>query len=156
MVIYVTGFKYTILIFSSPSVLFPFLSVSPSFGLSTFMGSFYLLCWFIVYGTLVFSIWFRVIVYSWPLNNTGLNSVGPLILRHFSINMYYSATRSAVGWTHGCGWNCGYGGWTVKLYANFQLHGVGTQPLCCSRVNCISLTYHNLSLSNIIPFCIQY
>ena len=40
---------------------------------------------------------------SLPLNNTGLNCVYPLICRFFSTNTYYSNTRSAIGWIHGCG-----------------------------------------------------
>lgn len=39
--------------------------------------------------------------YSWLLNNTGLNYVGPLILRLFSINTHKS-TLSVVGWTCRC------------------------------------------------------
>ena len=43
------------------------------------------------------------IIYSWPLSNTGLNRVGPLICRFFSIHTYYSTTWPVVRWICGCG-----------------------------------------------------
>ena len=39
-----------------------------------------------------------LIDYSWPLNNMGLSYVGPLICKFFSINPYYTTTRSVAGW----------------------------------------------------------
>ena len=61
-------------------------------------------------------------IYSWPLNDMGLNCKAILIRGFFSINTYYSARLSAVGWIH---W------WrtadteepTVNLHEDFQLHG---------------------------------
>ena len=43
------------------------------------------------------------IIYSWPLNNTALNCVGPLRCRFFPVNTYCSTTWPVVHWIHGCG-----------------------------------------------------
>lgn len=42
------------------------------------------------------------IQYSWSLNSMGLNCVGPLICRFFSINACYGTTLSLVGWICEC------------------------------------------------------
>ena len=65
-------------------------------------------------------------IHGQPLNNVGLNCMGPLICRYLS--MVY-ATCSLVGWTHGFGttnteetqrWkNCGYRAVTIKYICLF-------------------------------------
>lgn len=58
---------------------------------------------------------------AWPLNNTNLNSAGPLIQRFFfPIHMYSSITWFMVGWSHG------YGGLTVELYIFLTTEWVST------------------------------
>ena len=48
------------------------------------------------------SLLWLILIYSWLLNNTSLKCMGPLICRFFSINTFYSTTRSVVGWVCGC------------------------------------------------------
>ena len=42
--------------------------------------------------------------YSWPLNNTGLNSEDPLTCRIFSLNKNYSSAWLEVNWIQGQTW----------------------------------------------------
>ena len=64
----------------------------------------------------------------WLLNNTSLNYTGPLTHGFFSINKYYCATGSMVGWICGCGGTVGYGALTVKLHLDFWLRGGVAAP----------------------------
>ena len=90
-----------------------------------------------------------ICLYSWPLNNMGLNCVGPLIGGFFSI--VNSVVRhnpwlveSMVGWIHGCRtadleelctWKNRRTVYTdCKLHADFQLWG-GSVPLTPALFN---------------------
>ena len=59
-------------------------------------------------------------IYSRPLNNTGLNCMGPLIPGVFPINPNCSTTW--FSWLDAQMVSCGYGGQIIKLDPDLQTH----------------------------------
>ena len=112
--------------------------------------------------------WLFKIICNWFLNNTGLSCVGPLTCLFFSTNIvpvfsfYRSLNAESLHLIHGIK-KLGFDSWFYPNCFSFLLlgsylsnilfssravlrfltaWGAGTpQPLCCSRVNCISYQY---------------
>ena len=63
----------------------------------------------------------EVPIYSWHLNNMGLDCISPLICEFFVFSKYVLQHCMIWDWLNLWMWNHRYEGLTMKLYSNFQL-----------------------------------
>ena len=98
----------------------------------------------------------NVPIYSWHLNNMGLDCVSPLICEFFVFSKYMLQHYMIWDWLNLWMWNHRYEVLTMKLYSNFQLRW-GSVFLTfalfkgklypCTKISMLNFTWNTLYIS---------